>query len=254
MGADEAVSDEAVDRYEELAKKNKPKKVISVAKKSGSSAVVQGVANPAKVASDSRKIAENCDTLEELEEAVRSFKVLSICKTATNTVFSDGQKDAEIMLIGEAPGAEEDAQGMPFCGISGKMLDQMLSHIGLSREKNFYITNSLFWRPPGNRRPTPEELAICLPFVEKHIALVKPKLIILVGGTAVTAVLADKQGIAKLRGDFFEYSNQYLDESVKVTAIFHPAYLLRSPGKKSLAWRDALNIRKYIKENDIKTD
>ena len=187
-----------------------------------------------------------------LKKAVESFDGISLTKTATNTVFSDGQKDAEIMLIGEAPGAEEDAQAIPFCGASGQMLDSMLSHIGLSRKENFYITNTLFWRPPGNRRPTPEELAICLPFVEKHIALIDPKIIILVGSTAVSALIDTKEGITKIRGKYFDYQNEYLKNPIKTTPIFHPSYLLRSPGQKKFAWLDCLNIRKYIKDNNIK--
>lgn len=243
FGADEAIEEKPVNRY-----KKKEDKVATVAKVA-ESRVVQ---NPSNAALDTRRQAASCNTRDELKAAIEAFKGISITKTATNTVFSDGLPNAEIMLVGEAPGAEEDAQGIPFCGASGKMLDSMLIHIGLSRETNFYITNTLFWRPPGNRRPTPEELAICLPFVEKHIALIKPKLIILVGGTAITALLDSKQGITKMRGNFYDYENEFLDAPIKTTAIFHPSYLLRSPGQKSHAWQDCLKIRKYIRENGIR--
>ncbi len=208
---------------------------------------------PIGAAGNTRGSADKCNSLADLEKAVRDFKGISITKTATNTVFADGNAKSEIMMIGEAPGAEEDAQGIPFCGASGKMLDQIFSFIGLAREKNFYITNTLFWRPPGNRRPTPEELAICKPFVEKHIALIKPKLIILVGGTAVASLLGTEHSITKIRGKFFDYTNPYLDGNIKVTAVFHPSYLLRSPGQKRFAWYDALTIKHYIKDNGLNT-
>jgi DNA polymerase len=198
-----------------------------------------------------REQIKNITTLEELKKTVESYQGLGITKTATNTVFSDGNPEADVMFVGEAPGADEDAQGIPFCGASGQLLDKILSFAGFERQKNFYITNTIFWRPPGNRKPTPEELATCEPFVQKHVALIKPKLIILVGGTAVTALLDMKQGITKVRGQFLEYNNPYLDSPIPTTAIFHPSYLLRSPGQKKLVWLDLLMIRQYMKENNI---
>lgn len=242
MGATEIVSDASVNRFEE--KKNPEKQ-------STAPAAIREVTGPEHSKSSVRSIADTCNTLEALKDAVVNYKGLAITKTATNTVFSDGNPQSEIMMVGEAPGAEEDLQGIPFCGASGKMLDQMFSYVDIRREKNFYITNTIFWRPPGNRRPTPEELAICAPFVEKHISLIKPKLIILVGGTAVAALLDSKLGITKLRGKFFDYTNQYLDAPIKTTAIFHPSYLLRSPGQKKLAWQDILMLKQYIDENNI---
>ena len=269
MGADEAISDSPNNRFEmfensktakvapvqvaapaaepakQLTVNNMPKPAIEATPRAN-------INNPSSAAMTTRTMAEKCNNLDELRKAVFEFKDLSIAKTASNTVFADGNSGAEIMLVGEAPGAEEDAQGIPFCGASGQMLGQMLGHIGLSREKNFYITNTIFWRPPGNRRPTPEELAICLPFVEKHIALVKPKLIVLVGGTAIASLLDSKEGITKMRGNFFDYGNRYLDGITKTTAIFHPSYLLRSPGQKRIAWQDLLLLKEYIKTNKIK--
>ncbi|MCE3233712.1 MAG: uracil-DNA glycosylase, family 4 [Rickettsiaceae bacterium] len=246
MGADEAIEDVAINRY------NTPKLKEKNTENTEVKPLPRKIESPANTALNTREQAENCNSLDELRKIVTGFQGISITKTATNTVFADGNPNSNIMMIGEAPGAEEDAQGIPFCGASGKMLDQMFSYVGLVRAKNFYISNTLFWRPPGNRRPTPEELAICLPFVEKHIALVNPKLIILVGGTAVTALLDDKNGITKMRGKFFDYSNRYVAEPIKVTAVFHPSYLLRSPGQKKLAWQDALMIQQYIKENGLK--
>ncbi len=258
MGVDETIEENPINRFEMLTPEVitivKPAaKVNTIHQKAPILAeeVRPNIGNPASAMQNTRKIADGCGKLDELRSAVYNFTDLSIAKTATNTVFADGNPDAQIMLIGEAPGAEEDAQGIPFCGASGKLLDQMLSCIGLIRQDNFYISNTIFWRPPGNRRPTPEELAICLPYVEKHISLVKPKLIVLVGGTA-TSLLDSTLGITKMRGNFFEYNNQYLDKPIPTTAIFHPSYLLRSPGQKRLAWKDLLMLKEYITNNGIK--
>lgn len=207
--------------------------------------------SPAATAEKTLQMANECESLQDLESVVRNFKDLSITKTATNVVFSDGNPKSDIMIIGEAPGADEDANGIPFCGASGKLLDHIFSYIDLSREKNIYITNTLFWRPPGNRRPTPEELKICKPFVEKHIALINPKLIILVGGTAVSAILDTKQTITKIRGSYHDYQNQFLNNPIKTTAVFHPSYLLRSPGQKKKMWLDCLHLREYLQGNKI---
>ncbi len=207
--------------------------------------------SPSQGLLEAKKLAEGATSLEELKEAVENFHGLSIRRTAQNTVFSDGNPDANIMLIGEAPGADEDRYGIPFCGASGQLLDQMLGCIGLLRPKNFYITNTIFWRPPGNRKPTPEEIALCKPFVEKHIALFAPKLIILVGGTAVSSVLDVSTGITKIRGKFYDYSNEFLKSPIKTTALFLPSYLLRSPGQKRIAWKDLLQIDAYLSQQKI---
>lgn len=262
MGVDETISDTPNNRFEQkpinkinpkiMPVVNKSLPENSVAKALDMSIIQPNLSNPSAVVQHTRKIAQACGNLDELKSAILSFKDLSITKTATNTVFADGNPKSEVMLIGEAPGAEEDAVGIPFCGASGKLLDQMLSCIDLNRERNFYITNTIFWRPPGNRRPTPEELAICLPFVEKHIALIQPKLIILVGGTAIASLLNSKQGITSMRGNFYDYGNGYLDGTIKTTAIFHPSYLLRSPGQKRIAWKDLLMLKEYINKNAIK--
>ncbi len=191
-----------------------------------------------------RNIANKCNNLEDLRKAVENFEGLSIKKTANNTVFSDGNPNAEVMAIGEAPGANEDEEGIPFCGVSGKLLDQVLLSIDLSRAKNLYITNSLFWRPPGNRKPTEEENAVCLPFVEKHIALIKPKLILLIGSTSASALLNSTETISRLRTKFYQYKNDYMEESIPAAVIFHPSYLLRQPLQKKTVWFDLLKIRK----------
>ncbi|CAN0576703.1 unnamed protein product, partial [Ectocarpus sp. 12 AP-2014] len=154
---------------------------------------------------EARRLAESAKNLDELKTIVENFNGCALKNFATNTVFCDGQPNAEILLIGEAPGATEDKQGIPFCGESGKLLDKMLKTIGLDRVRNIYITNTIFWRPPANRRPTPEEIKICSPFVEKHIQLLAPKLIILIGGTAATALLGKKESITYIRENYYPY-------------------------------------------------
>lgn len=184
-----------------------------------------------------RQLAASANTLAELEAAVKGYKGLALCRTATNPVFAEGVADAPLMVIGEAPGAEEDRRGVPFCGVSGQLLDKMLAAIGFSRKENAYITNSLFWRPPGNRTPSVEEILTCRPFVEKHIQLQKPKIILLTGGVAVRALLANETAISKLRGKDLYY------QDIPVIVTYHPSYLLRQPGQKKLAWEDMLALK-----------
>jgi uracil-DNA glycosylase family 4 len=198
--------------------------------------------NIAKAKSD----AEACQTLDELEKSVRDFDGCSLKKMATNTVFCDGNSSSDIMIIGEAPGNQEDLQGIPFCADAGKLLDAMFKAIGFER-KDLYITNILFWRPPGNRRPTTDELAMCKPFVEKHIALIKPKLIVLMGATAMADILNIDDPISKSCGKFFDYQNQYVEESIKSTVLFHPNYLMRQPSKKRDTWMHLLSIKEFLK-------
>jgi DNA polymerase len=201
-------------------------------------------APPAAIA-EARALADQARTLEQLRAAVMGFDGCALKKTATNTVFADGDPTCGLMLVGEAPGADEDKHGIPFCGVSGKLLDQMFAAIGYPRGR-FYVTNTLFWRPPGNRPPTPEELAICQPFLEKHIALVKPKRLVLIGGTAGKSLLNSKEGTTKLRGRDFSYTNKYLDgKEILVRVTFHPSYLLRQPAQKKQAWED-LQVLKHL--------
>ena len=191
--------------------------------------------------------ADKAGNLEELKANLASFDGCALAKTANNLVFADGNENSDLLLIGEAPGASEDEQGIPFCGISGKLLDDIFKAIDRKRETNLYITNSIFWRPPGNRRPTAEEIAVCRPFVEKHIALIDPQLIILVGSTALNSIFPEnEQTISKIRGTFMKYKNPYLDKELDITAIFHPSYLLRQPGKKAVMWDDMLKVRNFL--------
>lgn len=193
-----------------------------------------------------RSIADSCNTLDDLKNSILNFDECSLKLAAKNTVFSDGNPKAKIMLIGEAPGATEDEQGIPFCGESGKLLDNMLSSIGLLRSENFYITNTIFWRPPANRPPTQTEIDICKPFLEKHIALVNPVLLILVGSTAVTSLLGNHLQISKIRREYYQYSNKYLKEEITTSALFHPAYLLRQPLQKKSSWYDLLKLKEFV--------
>jgi DNA polymerase len=150
------------------------------------------------------------------------------------------------MIIGEAPGADEDRIGKPFVGRSGQLLDRMLAAIGLERQRNVYITNVLFWRPPGNRKPTDDETAACLPFVWRHIALNAPKIVVLCGGTATATMLRRAEGITKLRGRWFDLAVPGLDRPIPALTTYHPSFLLRSPARKNESWRDFLELQSKL--------
>lgn len=190
-------------------------------------------------------LAAEAKTLDDLKAAYGRLDGVAIKATATQLVFADGNPQARLMCIGEAPGAEEDRQGLPFVGPAGKLLDKMLASIGLDRQ-SAYIANLLPWRPPGNRTPTSEEVALLLPFLERHIELVDPEVIVLLGGSAAQAVLARSEGIGRLRGHWHPYSSRGLARPVQAMATFHPAYLLRQPAQKREAWRDWREIRKRL--------
>lgn len=253
-GVDEALEAKPVNRFEKAAQrkasKNAPAAMAvepTVAAPVSRPSSLPLSATPAAAIAEARRLADAAGTLEELRAAVMGFEGCGLKKTATNTVFADGNPKAPLMAIGEAPGAEEDKMGIPFCGLSGKLLDQVFLSIGRTRE-HFYITNTLFWRPPGNRQPTPEELAICEPLVQKHIALVNPKLLLLVGGTAAKSVLNSSAGITRLRGKEFSYTNPYLNgRDIPVMVTFHPSFLLRQPMQKKQAWQDMLAIKHRIR-------
>ena len=198
---------------------------------------------------EARALADKATSLDELRNYLENFNGCQLKEFATHTVFSDGVANAPILLLGEAPGATEDEQGIPFCGESGVMLDRMLESINISRKTNAYITNTVFWRPPANRRPTNTEIEICKPFVEKHIALIKPKLIILIGSTATTSLLGKKAAISEIRQNNYPYINKYLSIAIPTTAIFHPAYLLRQPSQKKNTWYDLLKIQDFLITN-----
>ena len=180
-------------------------------------------------------------TLEDLKKLIILNCDCPLKKTAKNIVFSDGNSRANIMFIGEAPGEIEDKTGKPFKGEAGKLLDKMLNAIQLNRE-NVYLTNIIFWRPPGNRKPTEEEISACLPFVKKHINLINPKILVLVGATAASAILNIKTGITQIRGKWKNIETKDI-KSLKSIAIFHPAFLLRQPSRKREAWEDLKKIK-----------
>jgi DNA polymerase len=180
------------------------------------------------------------------------FDLCPLKKTAANTVFGTGNPEAKIMLIGEAPGADEDRQGEPFVGASGQLLDRMLAAIGLDRG-SVYITNMLAWRPPGNRKPTVEEITMCLPFIRRHIELIAPRILVFVGGTSATILLDRRDGITRMRGRWFKYPPNSTDRTggesaIAAMPIFHPAYLLRQPALKRLAWVDLLAIKARLQD------
>jgi DNA polymerase len=198
------------------------------------------------VAASAREIAAACHDLAALEAAVAEFDGCALRETALNLCFADGGPDAEIMLIGEAPGAEEDRLGRPFVGQSGKLLDRMLATIGLQRQ-SVYITNVIYWRPPGNRSPTQAEIAACQPFLERQIALLRPKVIVFLGGISARGLLGVKEGVTKLRGRRFVHTTA---DGMRIPAMvtFHPAFLLRQPAQKRFAWRDLLTLRRRLDE------
>lgn len=198
------------------------------------------VNNPGVKSKDSAEIT----SLIELKEAMKRVDI-SIKYCAQNMVFGVGNTQSDILFLGEAPGAEEDKQGIPFVGQSGQLLDKALAAIGLDREQ-IYITNILPWRPPGNRTPTGEEIALFRPYVLKHIELINPKLVVCLGGTAAKALLQTAEGIMRLRGHF-----SFVDGvSAKILPTFHPAYLLRSPSQKREFWHDFLMIKEELRPVD----
>lgn len=242
-GADEAIGESPVNRYAAIAQ---DAAAPPPSDPRPASTVLQRVDPPLKAAAEAREdaqdLAASAATLDELRAALEMFEGCPLKQTAMNLVFGDGNPEAKVMLVGEAPGEEEDRRGTPFIGVSGKLLDRMLGWIGLDRN-SFYITNVLYWRPPGNRSPTQAEVAACLPFLKRHIEIVNPKLLVFVGGAAASALLGRAEGIGKLRGRWLNYESGGSAQPIQALATYHPAYLLRSPGQKREAWRDLLMIK-----------
>jgi uracil-DNA glycosylase len=192
-----------------------------------------------------REAARTAPTLEVLRALLESFEGCALKSTATRLVFADGNPQARIMFVGEAPGREEDLEGLPFVGRSGKLLDRMLAAIGLDRT-NAYIANVIPWRPPGNRTPTPQETQICLPFIQRQIELVNPDVLVTLGNPSTQTLLGKREGIMKTRGKWFEYDTG--TRMTRALATFHPAYLLRSPSYKRMAWQDLRTIAKALEQ------
>ena len=190
-----------------------------------------------------REAVRTATTLEELQALLTTFEGCALRATATQLVFADGNPQSRVMFVGEAPGYDEDIVGRPFVGRSGKLLDRMMAAIGLDRTSS-YIANVVPWRPPGNRTPTPQETAICLPFIRRQIELADPDILVCLGGPAMQTLLGIKDGITRSRGRWFSYDTG--KREIRALATFHPAFLLRSPLQKRFAWRDFLALKKAL--------
>lgn len=257
-GVDIALEDAPVNRFEQSAvpvetEKARPRtgasrpNRVTAPTTASSPTPVPGRSEPtipdAGAVQQAQILAHAADSLEALKQAISGFEGCNLKFTARSTVFGDGVPGAPLMLIGEAPGRDEDEQGLPFVGRSGQLLDRMLAAIGLDRT-NVYISNILPWRPPGNRTPSPAETEICRPFIERHIELAQPELLMLVGGSAAKTLLNTKSGIMSLRGKWNKVT--IADREYSAMPCLHPAYLLRTPGHKGLAWKDLLAVKERL--------
>jgi DNA polymerase len=199
--------------------------------------------SPDAAAMAARAAAKEATTLEDLRAILDKFDGCALKQTAKQLVFADGNPKAKVMFVGEAPGRDEDIEGLPFVGRSGKLLDRMLAAIGLDRT-SVYIANIVPWRPPGNRTPTPQESAICLPFILRQIELADPDILVCLGGPSAQTLLGIKEGITKTRGRWFTFNAG--QREIRAMPTFHPAFLLRSPLQKRFAWRDFLAVKKAL--------
>lgn len=230
LGVDEALSEVPVNRFE----------LVEKPKEKAAAAPAEPVAAPeVDAVAVAEAAASAAGSLAELEAALEAFEHCELKRGARNLVFADGMASADVMVIGEAPGRDEDREGKPFVGRAGQLLDKMLAAIGLSREESVYITNVLPWRPPQNRDPKPEEISMMRPFVARHVELLQPKVLILMGNISCEAGLR-KRGITRLRGNWEEAYG------VQAMPMFHPAYLLRQPQAKREAWVDLLDVKARI--------
>jgi DNA polymerase len=200
---------------------------------------------PDAAAMAAREAAKSAKTLEELRAILEKFDGCALKATATRLVFADGNPKGRAMFVGEAPGRDEDIEGLPFVGRSGKLLDRMLAAIGLDRT-SVYIANVVPWRPPGNRTPTPQEQAICMPFILRQIELADPDILVCLGGPSAQTLLNTRDGITRTRGRWFTFNTG--KREIRAMPTFHPAFLLRSPLQKRFVWRDFLAIKKALAE------
>jgi uracil-DNA glycosylase len=248
-GVDCALSDEPVDRLvdPDIAKAppHAPPSAPVKAVGTPAPAFLQAAAPPAPDAAiaSAREAARTAPTLEALRALLETFDGCALRKTATRLVFADGNPQARVMFVGEAPGRDEDLEGLPFVGRSGKLLDRMIAAIGFDRTK-VYIANVIPWRPPGNRTPTPQETQICLPFIQRQIELVNPDVLVTLGNPSTQALLQTREGIMRTRGKWLDYDTG--TRSIRAIATFHPAYLLRSPSYKRMSWQDLRAIAKAL--------
>ena len=253
-GVDLALDETAHDRFAESAAPAPRRAPAATAPPAAPTASYEArpapaaVAAPDEAARSARDIAAAAATLDELRAELERFDGCGLKATATQLVFADGAPGASIMFVGEAPGGDEDRIGRPFVGRAGQLLDRMLAAIALDRTQ-VYIANVVPWRPPGNRTPTPQETAVCLPFIRRQIALSAPRLIVCLGGSATQTLLGVKEGITRARGVWREYQG---DDGATIPALpmFHPAYLLRTPAAKRQAWADLRKLRQAVEELD----
>lgn len=247
-GVDLAVGEEPVDRFKASAVPGKAKasgSQISMPKPATAQPASRAVQTPPLDADPAEAIAlaAKAKTLDELENILRDYDGCALKLRATQLVFADGNPEADIMFIGEAPGRDEDLQGKPFVGRSGQLLDKMMAVIGLDRSK-VYIANTVPWRPPGNRTPTPAEIATCLPFLRRQIELVAPKFIVTIGAPAAQTMFEVKTPISRMRGQWRELTIG--ERTIKALPTLHPAFLLRQPAQKQLAWQDMLALQQAL--------
>ena len=194
-----------------------------------------------------RELARSAASLEELRQIMLAFDGCNLKATAKNLVFADGNPEADLMLVGEAPGRDEDIEGLPFVGRSGQLLDRILAAIGRDR-KSAYIANVIPWRPPGNRTPTPHETEICRPFIERQIELAKPRMLVTLGGPSAKVLLNTTEGVLRLRGTWRDHVTA-AGIRIPTMPTLHPAYLLRNPAHKKLAWRDFLEVQARLADH-----
>ena len=247
-GVDCALAEESIDR---LAEMDAPPPVpraaapVEAPRPAAAPTVIRGEAAPAPdvAIASAREAARTAPTLEALRELMQGFEGCALKHTATRLVFADGNPQARIMFVGEAPGRDEDIEGLPFVGRSGKLLDLMIGAIGLNRT-TAYIANVIPWRPPGNRTPTPQETQVCLPFIQRQIELVNPDVLVTLGNPSTQTLLGTREGIMRTRGRWFDYETGA--RTIRALPTFHPAYLLRSPSYKRLAWQDLRAIAKVL--------
>jgi uracil-DNA glycosylase len=246
MGIDVALDDVPHDRFTESAASER-----AGAQPSSEPAAKSPILSPRPalsadvLASTAGEAAVAAQTLEELRAQLLAFEGCALKATATQLVFADGNPNADIMIVGEAPGADEDRQGLPFVGRAGQLLDKMLGAISLDR-RHVYIANVVPWRPPGNRTPTPLETSICLPFMRRQIELVRPKILVCLGAAATQTLLGVKEGIMRIRGRWYDYD--MAGTNIPAIAMLHPAYLLRQPSHKKFAWQDLRELAKMIEK------
>jgi DNA polymerase len=248
-GADALLGEEAVDRMADAPPRTEVPRAAPTPLAALGKAQERTVhrmtapASPEAAVMAARESARSAKTLDDLRALLRDFDGCALRATATQLVFADGNPQSRIMFVGEAPGHEEDLTGRPFVGRSGKLLDLMMAAIGLDRTC-VYIANVVPWRPPGNRTPTPQETAICLPFIRRQIELVNPDILVCLGGPSMQTLLGIKDGITRSRGRWFPFDTG--TREIRALATFHPAFLLRSPLQKRFAWRDFLALRKAL--------